>query len=370
VFCLRPPSEDPATWGGTWSSTLLKDATDTNLNQGNTFVVYKNGTYYMAYNDVGWNGYKKRTSTSLTTGWSASSALGISDEADNGDSLTLVLKEDGGFRFHASNGNSLTGDMWYWDSADFSTWGEATPMTFVGADEEFLINWVHVSRVTVSSSLYARLLSYVPPPPPPPPPPAVSLLLNFDTSFDDASENDYTVTDSGATISTSTKKYGAGAGYFDGESSLSIPSGANVSGDGDWTIEFWIYISTAQDAGVLVSDSSGGVNISCGYGGLRPFVAVTGGNIYCLVDAQDAMSEGQWHHIAATQSSDTTRIFIDGVLKKTASYSSGFVTSSATIGRNSGETLNGYVDDFRIVKGAAVYTGNFTPPTGPLSATL
>jgi hypothetical protein len=30
------------------------------------------------------------------------------------------------------------------------------------------------------------------------------------------------------------------------------------------------------------------------------------------------------------------------------------------------EPFDGSIDDFRVVKNAAVYTANFTPPTGPL----
>jgi len=162
VEVIRPNSANPSAWGSSsnWSSPVaITDASATTLVQGNTFIAYKAGTYYMAFNDVGWQGYKKRTSSSLLSGWSAASALGVGTEADSGDTLPLVITSGGKFRAYVSNGNSTTYEMWYYESDDFATWGPAVPLTFVGAGAGYLFNWAHVGIVRATPSLISRLFA-------------------------------------------------------------------------------------------------------------------------------------------------------------------------------------------------------------------
>ena len=67
------------------------------------------------------------------------------------------------------------------------------------------------------------------------------------------------------------------------------------------------------------------------------------------------------------------RIFLDGVKSYEGSHPIDIAGSrvvqfgayEAYSSNAAGGFLNGYVDDVRITKGAARYTGNFTPPTGP-----
>ncbi len=79
---------------------------------------------------------------------------------------------------------------------------------------------------------------------------------------------------------------------------------------------------------------------------------------------------GQWHHIAVTRSSGTIRIFINGI-----SVASGTLNDSILGGVNfrigasqlvdSYYRMDGVVDEFIVVKNAALWTSNFTPPTKP-----
>jgi hypothetical protein len=85
------------------------------------------------------------------------------------------------------------------------------------------------------------------------------------------------------------------------------------------------------------------------------------------------MAANTWYHIAVTRSGNTFRSFVNGVVEKTFTVS-GTIFSDATIPYNIGRTAyqsgnfyyNGYMDDFRITRGYARYTGNFTPPTSAL----
>jgi hypothetical protein len=82
------------------------------------------------------------------------------------------------------------------------------------------------------------------------------------------------------------------------------------------------------------------------------------------------MTANTWHHIAVTRSGNTFRSFVNGVVEKTFTVS-GSIFSDVTIPYNIGRVTyngggfyyNGYMDDFRVTKGLARYTANFTPTT-------
>jgi hypothetical protein len=78
----------------------------------------------------------------------------------------------------------------------------------------------------------------------------------------------------------------------------------------------------------------------------------------------------QWNHFAIVRSGNTLRVYINGTsvgqgdvggANFTGNGGSFFVATAGDSPGNSGP--NGYIDEFRIVKGTAIYTQNFTPPT-------
>jgi hypothetical protein len=77
-----------------------------------------------------------------------------------------------------------------------------------------------------------------------------------------------------------------------------------------------------------------------------------------------------WAHIAIVRASGTVKIYVNGVQKATDTSSGSIANSGIAVGaRYTGsESFNGYISNFRIVKGTAVYTSAFTPPTAPLTA--
>jgi len=81
----------------------------------------------------------------------------------------------------------------------------------------------------------------------------------------------------------------------------------------------------------------------------------------------------QWYHVAVTRSGSTFRIFLNGELKDTAtsSGSAPAPNTNSAIGRFSPSSpyyyANGRISNFRYVKGTAVYTESFRPPTEPLT---
>jgi hypothetical protein len=78
-----------------------------------------------------------------------------------------------------------------------------------------------------------------------------------------------------------------------------------------------------------------------------------------------------WQHIAATRSGTTNRLFVNGVIVASGTASDNFTSTGCYISSGQGGGNNyaiGYITDTRIVKGTAVYTAAFTPPTAPLTA--
>ncbi len=155
---IHPRSPDPDTWGdqANWSEvTTMTDHNGEALVQGNSFVALRNGTYYMAFNEVAASGYHMRTSAGLTSGWSAARPLNLNKSVNNGDSENLVFLSDGTLRFYISNGNSLKNVIWYVDSADLGeSWTSPKVVQFAGFGT-MGINWSQFVRITDPAAIGA-----------------------------------------------------------------------------------------------------------------------------------------------------------------------------------------------------------------------
>lgn len=199
----------------------------------------------------------------------------------------------------------------------------------------------------------------------------VVALLHFNgtdasTTFTD--EKGHTFTPAGnAQIDTAQSKFGGASGLFDGTGDyISTPSSADFAyGTGDFTWEGWIrFATTAADQYFLDHGSNGGM-IQYQAGTLRYYNPTTGTGSALYTPGGGALTAGVWYHIAATRSSGTTRLFVDGVLKASASDSHNYGSQTLRFGGygGGGYGLNGWLDDARITKGVARYTANFTPPS-------
>jgi hypothetical protein len=188
--------------------------------------------------------------------------------------------------------------------------------------------------------------------------------------FIDDSTNNFAVTRVGNTTQGTFSPYGANwSNYFDGTGDyLGLPANVNLTLNGDFTIEVWIYL-TALTGSQTVFANSGGNERTLQLNG-------SGTNwIYWDGSADRTLglpTVNLWMHIALSRSGSTVKGFLNGVQGFSVSDSGTIDFSSGAIGYRqlfpSGTSINGYMSDFRIVKGTAVYTANFTPPTAPLTA--
>lgn len=171
-----------------------------------------------------------------------------------------------------------------------------------------------------------------------------------------------------------------GSAYFDGTGDyISVPTNSALSfGTGDFTIEFWMYMTSYGSANQNIIDFRGSTgsgthpaiyleNVSgTGTKQLRLFngtsdVAVTANNFPL----------NTWHHIAATRNGTELKFFVNGSqVGSTSTNSTNYTNANGVwIGAYSGNTANyfGYLSNVRVVTGTAVYTANFTPPTAPVT---
>ena len=169
---------------------------------------------------------------------------------------------------------------------------------------------------------------------------------------------------------------------FNGTSQFLYTSAANSAfalGTGDFTVECWFYATypfgtTGQGRGTLIgnrtvvsSDTSYGLYH---YNGKLGFCTATT-DIFPSFSVA-SLSINTWYHVAVTRASGVFKLFINGVLDTTVTSSFNFSDTSAMyIGcdgayNNNLYKFTGLISNARIVKGVAVYTGAFTPPTSPL----
>jgi len=174
--------------------------------------------------------------------------------------------------------------------------------------------------------------------------------------------------------------------YFDGSGDYALISKdtANINTlDKDFTIEFWLYDSspTTWKYIAVKADNTGNTSASEISFGTGQFTAQTDGKLYYtntlgayLAYTNSALSANTWYHIAVVRNNNVFTMYLDGVAQTATTTNSGSVAvinEDLVLGGHQYQVstlsnLNGYIQDFRITKGLARYTANFTPPTAPL----
>lgn len=218
---------------------------------------------------------------------------------------------------------------------------------------------------------------------------AAALLMHFDgssgsSSFVDSSPNNATCTAYGsAQVSTTAPKYGSGALAISSASDRVIVSDAS-SGlfdfAGDFTIEAWIYLSSAasyrtiatrynasNDAWVFRLDGDGSSMTHLAF-----YAGSATGAYYTF---PFAFALNQWHHVAISRTGSSVTAYVDGAQVGSTQTNSGTINGGAA-GTMIGSSdqggyefpFDGFIDDLRIVNGLGVYQCAFSPPAAALSS--
>jgi hypothetical protein len=216
---------------------------------------------------------------------------------------------------------------------------------------------------------------------------SVALLLhgsgaNNSTVFTDTSNVPKTMTAVGnAKISTAQSKFGGSSMLFDGSGdAVTTPDAANLRfGAGTFTYEAHVRFVSLPTAGNGMTFMQKGVvassNFECSFTisntagtyNLKLFSSTSGSGVTTTSTSSAwAPSLNTWYHVAVVRDGTTIRFFVDGVAFGTATDSTTFFGGAGvqSIGASptAVSTLDGYLDEARITKGVARYTGAFTPP--------
>lgn len=219
----------------------------------------------------------------------------------------------------------------------------------------------------------------------------VALLLHMDSAdgsvlFTDSSGFEHTMTAHGAVTATATNpKFGAGAfksgGSFSVPSYLSTPITPSSSLDlasGDFTAECWVSL-TADPAGaaaVIMSckDAASATGFSLTYDGTNLVGNVYGPNGGVAVKAASMIPGPTYYHVALVVRGGVLTVYFEGSPSGATAFFGPidpFVEPTFTIGSDRNSSIQstywyGTIDEVRIVKGFALYTGPFTP-NGPFT---
>jgi hypothetical protein len=252
----------------------------------------------------------------------------------------------------------------------------------VNTTPNYTTGYISNVRIVKGTALYTA--AFTPPTSPLTAISGTSLLTCQDNRFIDRSTNNFAITVSGDSkisaavpfdVPASFASYGSA--YFDGASDyVSIPnSPLHATLPGDFTAECWFYLNNVSTTQLIFSHRTNGYCpflIWASSASLLLYVSSDNASWNIINgDTLTTVAAGQWYHLAYTRTGSTFRVFINGIQVKTFSSSASFTTSnSLQLGMTTLETnssLNGYISDFRFVKGTGVYTGNFTPPSAPVS---
>lgn len=165
-----------------------------------------------------------------------------------------------------------------------------------------------------------------------------------------------------------------GSVYFDGSGDYITTTSTDydLGTSSAFTVELWYYFDESRTHTVFDFYNSSNAQAAK--------LAFTSTNVYLFDGSANILSltrnqtVGAWEHFCWTRDASNNHTFyINGSQVGTSTAATSIDAYTIDLGRRAGSFNNtfmkGYVSDVRIVKGTAVYSGNFTPPTGPLTTT-
>ncbi len=177
-----------------------------------------------------------------------------------------------------------------------------------------------------------------------------------------------------------------GAVAFDGSSQyLTVPKSTDFDFPSDFTMECLFYLNSLPSTNATFFESIdwnsqlGQYQFGISSSNTIQFYVYDDGNTY--YSGTTTLARGVWYHAAVSRSSGTIRLFLNGNLEYSVSNSYSLSNSNQPNAAKIGATkigssgagavtsyLSGIISNLHIVKGTALYTTNFTPPSAPISS--
>jgi hypothetical protein len=251
---------------------------------------------------------------------------------------------------------------------------------YIGYDADSRYGLGHVSDVRITKGTAVYTAEFIPPTAPPSSTGASLHIKGTDASIIDKSQGSNLKLFGNTTGSTTQAKFGGSKSmYFDGSGDyITTENNSNFNlGTGALTVELWYYLANSQTHTIFeLHDGypNGGGTL---YTNNRAKMAITSTKILLndgtanICNYAETQVINQWRHWAwSRDASGNNRFYLNGnQIGTTTSSSNNLITPIVDLGRRAetgGSYMQGYIQDFRITKGLARYTANFTPPTAPL----
>ena len=158
---------------------------------------------------------------------------------------------------------------------------------------------------------------------------------------------------------------------FDGNDNLSLSSTADLNPEnGVFTLEFWLKPASWDASSFNTVYHNSVVNgLYLGKDNSENFV-VRSSNNTSYIEATELPPIGKYTHVAAVRDGSVLYLFYNGALQKSVANSFNFATAATFISSTGGpgEYYTGRISNLRFVKGTALYTSTFTPPSSPLTS--
>jgi hypothetical protein len=297
-----------------------------------------------------------------------------------------VVSNNSAIKIYVNGTQVATGTQTQFNSSNPSTVNIGRFVDYTGPNSQPFIGNISNLRFVTGTALYTT--TFTPSTTPLTAISGTSLLTCQNNRFIDNSSNNYAISPTQGTPTVQvfspfepTAAYSAGttggSGYFDGSGDyLTAPANTAFNlGTGDFTIECWVYLtnSTATTQSIMGIGDTGTTNdIQLWYNNVANKITF---NVYGnpRFDSSSTVTTGNWIHLACTRASGTFKLFINGAQEATGSLGNNLSNNVLVIGRPyaslpNNEYFYGYISNLRIVKGTAVYTSAFTPPTSPVTA--